>query len=60
MYAENEPAIKRNEALLNALPGELYTIEADDKIPNNCIYLVTTQAAQNQKQTEVDQLIYLT
>ena len=54
MYAENEPAIKRNEALLNALPGELYTIEADDKIPNNCIYLVTTQAAQNQKQTEVD------
>lgn len=27
MYAENEPAIKRNEALLNALPGELYTIE---------------------------------
>ena len=27
MYAENEPAIKRNEALLNTLPAELYTIE---------------------------------
>ena len=30
MYAENEPAIKRNEAVLNELPGELYTIEAND------------------------------
>ena len=28
MYAENEPAIKRNEAVLNELPDELYTIEA--------------------------------
>ena len=36
MYAENEPAIGRNEAVLNNLPGELYTIEADDKIPYNC------------------------
>ena len=23
MYAENEPAMKRNEAVLNDLPGEL-------------------------------------
>ena len=28
MYAENEPAIKRNEVVLNELPDELYTIEA--------------------------------
>ena len=28
LYAENEPAIKRNEAVLNELPDELYTIEA--------------------------------
>ena len=46
MYAENEPAIKRNDAVLNDLPGELYTIEADDKIPGNCT-LATIQAAQN-------------
>ena len=31
IYAENKPAMKRNNAVLNDLPGELYTIEADDK-----------------------------
>ena len=52
MYAENEPAMKRNDAVLKDLSGELYTIEADDKIPDNCRYaLATIQAAQNQKQT---------
>ena len=46
MYAENEPAMKRNEGVLNELPGKLYTIE-----PDNCSYpLVLIQAAQNQKQ----------
>ena len=48
MYAENDPAMKRNEAVLNELPGQLYTIEANDKIPDNCKYpLVLIQAAQN-------------
>ena len=52
MYAENEPAMKRNDVALNDVPGELYTIEADDKIPDSCKYsLATIQAAQNQKQT---------
>ena len=52
MYAENEPALKRNEAVLNNLPGELYAIEADDKIPDNCKYsLALIEAAQNQKPT---------
>ena len=32
MYAENEPAMKRNETFLNDLPGKLYTVEASDKI----------------------------
>ena len=51
MYAENEPAMKRNEAVLNDLPGELYTIEANDKVADNCKYpLATIQAAQNQMQ----------
>ena len=36
MYAENEPAMKRNEVVLNELPGELYIIEANDKISDNC------------------------
>ena len=31
MYAENEPAMKRKEAVLNHLPGELYTVDANDK-----------------------------
>ena len=52
MYAENEPAMKRNEAVLNNLPGELYTIEAADKIPDSCKYpLALIEAAQNQKPT---------
>ena len=52
MYAENEPAMERNEAVLNDLPGELYTVEADDKVPDNCKYpLAMIEAAQNQKQT---------
>ena len=51
MYAENEPVKKRNDAVLKDLSGELYTIEADDKIPDNCRYpLATIQAAQNQNQ----------
>ena len=54
MYVENEPARKRNEAVLNELAGELYTIEANDKIPNNFKYLLTLiQAAQHKsKQTQ--------
>ena len=44
--------MKRNETVLNELPGELYTIEANDKTPDNCKYpLALIQAAQNQKQT---------
>ena len=52
MYAENEPAIKRNEAVLNELPCELYTKDANDKISFNCKYSLTLiQDVQNQKQT---------
>ena len=52
MYLENEPVMKRNEAVLNDLPGKLYTIKANDKIPDNCKYpLLIIQATQNQKQT---------
>ena len=52
MYVENEPPMKRNEAVLNELLGELYTIEANEKIPDNCKYpLALMQVAQNQKQT---------
>ena len=52
MYAENEPAVERNEAVLNDLPGELYTVQADHKVPDNCKYpSPMIEAAQNQKQT---------
>ena len=54
MYAENEQAMKRNEAVLNEFHGELYAIEANDKISDNCKYpLVLIQAAQNKsRQTQ--------
>ena len=60
MYTENGPAMKRNEVILNELPGELYTIEANDEIPDDCKYpLVLTQAAQNQKQINTGDLAKL-
>ena len=49
MNAENEPAMKRNKVVLKDLPGELYTIEANDKITSTCKYpLALTEVAQNQ------------
>ena len=60
MYAENEPALKRNEAVSNNLPGELCTIKADEKIPDNCKYpLALTEAAQNKKPTNTRDLAKL-
>ena len=48
MYVENEPFIKMNAAVLNDLPGELYTIKANDKISDSFKYLLALiQAAQN-------------
>ena len=58
MYAENEPAMKRNEAVLNALLGGLYTIKANDKISDNCYYaLALIQVAQNRRQTNTGGLV---
>ena len=34
MYAENESDIKRNEVVLNELPGEHCIVETNDKIPD--------------------------
>ena len=52
--------MKRNDAVLNDLHGELYAIEAHDKIQDNCKYqLATIQAAQNQKQTNTGGLAKL-
>ena len=60
MYEENKPAIGRNEAVLNNLPGENYTVEADDKILDNCKYpLPMILAAQNQKPTNTGGLAKL-
>ena len=50
MSVGDESAMKRYEVGLNDLPGELYKIEANNKIPDNCKHPSTTnQAAQNQK-----------
>ena len=35
MYSENKSAAKINEAVLNDLHGDLYTVEANDKIPDS-------------------------
>ena len=57
MHAENEPAMKRNGAVLNELPVELYTIKTNAKILNNCKYLLALiQAPQNQNYTNTEGL----
>ena len=38
MYVENEPAMERNEAVLNDFPIVLYTIQTNEKIPDNYKY----------------------
>ena len=46
---KDEPAMKRNDAVLNDSPGDLHTVEANDKILDNYKYPVALiQAAQNQ------------
>ena len=42
MYANSEPAVKRNDAVLNDLLDELCRIEADHKIPDNRKYPLAT------------------
>ena len=60
MYAENESAMKRNDAVLNDLPHKLYKIDAHGKIPDNCKYpLATIQGTHNQKQTNTGGLAKL-
>ena len=47
-------AIKGKEAVLNCLPVWFYTIEAHDKVLDNCKYtLATTQASHKQKQKNI-------
>ena len=49
--------MKRNEVVL---PDELYTIETNDKIPDNCKYaLALIQVAQNKNQTNIGGLAKL-
>ena len=44
---------ERNEAVLNDLPGELYTIETNNKIPDKYKYPTALfQVTQNQKKRE--------
>ena len=51
MYAENEPAVRKNEVLRNGLPGDIYNWEADE-IPENCKYsLAKNQAGQTENGT---------
>ena len=59
IYAENEPTVKKNEAAVNE-PGELYTIGTAGNVPDDCKYpLALIQAAQNQKQTNMEGLAKL-
>ena len=52
--------MNRNEAVLNDLPGDLYTIETNVKILDNYKYSAALiQAAQNRKQANTGGLAQL-
>ena len=52
MHPENAPIVLRNQTFLSNLPGERYSIEANDKIPDDFRYpFFMIQATQIQKQT---------
>ena len=38
MHTENDAAMKRNETVLKHLPRELYIIQPNNKIVDNCKY----------------------
>ena len=39
---------------MHYLPGELYTVKANDNVPDNCKYpLPAIQAAQSKKETNI-------
>ena len=56
-----EPAVKMDKVIINDLSGDIYTINANDNVAANCKYLwlITIQAALNQKQTNTGGLAKL-
>ena len=39
MHAESAPTVLRNPTVLNSFPDEVYSIEANEKTPDDCRYL---------------------
>ena len=55
IYAGNASTLLRNQIALNNLPGEVYSIEDNDKSPDDCSYPFSViQSAQSQKQTNTE------
>ena len=51
IYAENASTVLRNQTFLNNLPGEVYSTEANGKIPDGCRYpSFVIQTVQNKIQ----------
>ena len=49
IYSENAPTVLRSQTALDTLPGEIYSIEANNKITNNCAYSFSAiEAVKNQ------------
>ena len=38
MYTESAPTVLRNQTVLNNLPDEVYSVEANEKTPDDCRY----------------------
>ena len=49
MYAKKAPAAFKHQIVLSSLPGEVYSVEANDKIPDGCRYPFSIIQAFNIK-----------
>ena len=50
MYPQNAQKVSQNQTVLNNLTSELYSIDGNEKIPNDCRYpIFVTQARQSKK-----------
>ena len=50
MYAENQPTILQNQIILDDLPGEIYSVEAQDRVFQIIASIPHTK--ENRKQAE--------
>ena len=48
MYTESAPTVLRNQTVLNNLPDEVYSVEANEKTPDDCRYPLSVSCTESK------------